>query len=175
LLDASQFQSGRLTFNYEITDLRDVAREVLESCCEQLRVKSSKTTIELDQPALVLCDRFRMEQVMMNLLSNAMKYGAGREIQIRVEASGGTARLVVRDDGMGIPKEEQGRIFGRFERAVSANNISGLGLGLYIVQSIVEAHGGRIRVESLLNAGSTFTVELPLADAEVGTGNEASL
>jgi len=122
LLDASQFQSGRLTFNYEITDLRDVAREVLESCCEQLRVKSSKTTIELDQPALVLCDRFRMEQVMMNLLSNAMKYGAGREIQIRVEA-----------------------------------------------------HRGRIRVESLLNAGSTFTVELPLADAEVGTGNEASL
>ncbi|MFY0525008.1 sensor histidine kinase [Archangium gephyra] len=106
-------------------------------------------------------DRLRLEQVVTNLVSNAIRYGAGRPIHARVEVVGENARLVVRDEGIGIPPEALERIFGKFERAVSERHSGGLGLGLYITHSIVEAMGGTIRVESRPGQGSTFTVELP--------------
>ena len=107
-------------------------------------------------------DRARLDQVVTNLLSNAIKYGAGAPVRITISKNAVTARLVVRDHGIGVAAAERGRIFERFERAVSAKHYGGLGLGLYIVRRIVDAHGGTVTVESTPGAGAQFTVELPL-------------
>jgi signal transduction histidine kinase len=111
-----------------------------------------------------------VEQILSNLLSNALKYGAGKPVEVGVDASGGQARLSVRDFGIGIAPEDAARIFQRFERAVSARHYGGLGLGLYIARQLAAAHGGAIAVESQPGAGALFTVTLPLrAEAESPT------
>src|SRR5205814_137909 len=93
---------------------------------------------------------------------NAIKYGPGKPIFVDLQVSAnGAVTFSVKDQGLGIAKSDQARIFGRFERAVSASNFGGLGLGLYIVSQILAAHGGKIGVESHPGVGSTFTVELP--------------
>jgi signal transduction histidine kinase len=104
----------------------------------------------------------RIEQVIINLLTNALRYGRGKPVEVRLQVEGGLAQLFVKDHGIGMSKEAQTKIFNRFERAVDSNEVSGLGLGLYISRQIVEAHGGTIRVESELGQGSTFEVVLPL-------------
>ncbi|MFL5357097.1 sensor histidine kinase [Archangium sp.] len=104
----------------------------------------------------------RLEQVLINLLSNALKYGAGRPVRVAMTADGGRALLSVKDEGVGLREEDRARIFERFERAISASEVSGLGLGLYITREIAQAHGGDISVESRLGEGSTFIVTLPL-------------
>ncbi len=98
----------------------------------------------------------------MNLLTNALKYGAGKPIEVGVGVDGGKARIFVKDHGIGIAKDDQARIFGQFERAIPGTSISGMGLGLFISRKITEAHGGEIHVESEADKGSTFVVELPL-------------
>jgi signal transduction histidine kinase len=107
-------------------------------------------------------DAARLEQVVTNLLTNALKYGNGQPIHVEITQFGDCARLTVRDEGIGIAADALDRIFRPFERAVSVETHSGLGLGLYIARSVVEMHGGTIRVDSELGLGSTFTVELPL-------------
>jgi len=98
---------------------------------------------------------------MTNLLSNALKYGAGKAVEVRVKADSDRATLAVRDHGIGIPLDDQARIFDRFKRAVSSQDYGGLGLGLWITRQVVEAHGGVIRVKSGPGNGATFSVELP--------------
>lgn len=110
-------------------------------------------------------DRMRLEQVVMNLLSNAMKYGEGKPIRVVVEAAGDTAVLAVSDRGIGIAAKDQERIFDRFERAVSVDHYGGLGLGLFVAKQLVEAMGGTIGVDSKEGCGATFTVRLPLSGA----------
>jgi signal transduction histidine kinase len=100
--------------------------------------------------------------VLIHLLSNALKYGAGRPVHVHVSRAEERARLTVRDEGIGIAPEHLPRIFGRFERAVSDRHYGGLGLGLYMTRRLVEALGGTVHVESTPGAGTTFTVELPL-------------
>jgi signal transduction histidine kinase len=107
-------------------------------------------------------DRLRIEQVVENLLSNALKYGGAQPISVIVERNGEEARLTVRDRGIGIDAADQQRIFDRFERAVASQRAGGFGLGLWITKQIVDAHGGSIRVESTPGSGSAFLVELPL-------------
>jgi signal transduction histidine kinase len=107
-------------------------------------------------------DAGRLDQVMVNLLTNAAKYGAGQPVHVRVERAGNLARLTVRDEGIGIAPEALDRIFGRFERGVSDRQYGGLGLGLYISRELMRAMDGEVRVHSRLGEGSTFTVELPL-------------
>jgi PAS domain S-box-containing protein len=162
LLDVSRIQAGRLELELEATDLLAVTREVLSRFGDEL--KRSGSTLSLDAEAQVLgkWDRSRLDQVVTNLLSNAIKYGRGNPIEVSVETWGERARLVVRDHGLGIPREHMPQMFKRFERAVSARSYGGLGLGLYIVHQIVEMHGGSVSVESELGVGSSFTVELPL-------------
>jgi len=116
----------------------------------------------VDGPVLGQWDPMRIEQVMLNLLSNAAKFGAGKPIAVRIARLESHVRLSVTDHGIGVEPSLQARIFDPFERAVSAKHYGGLGLGLYICRRIVEAHGGSIRVESRPDSGATFVVELPL-------------
>ncbi|RYG55885.1 HAMP domain-containing histidine kinase [bacterium] len=111
-------------------------------------------------------DRLRVEQVVTNLLTNAIRYGKKNPVTVAVENLGDHIRLAVEDNGIGIAPEAREKIFDRFERAVDANEVSGLGLGLFISKQIVSAHGGKIWVESNEGKGSRFVLELPKAKAE---------
>ena len=106
-------------------------------------------------------DRFRIEQVLINLLTNAFRYGAGHPVDVELESSKDTATLIVQDRGQGIATEDRSRIFERFAKATANGDASGLGLGLYISKQIVAAHGGQLKVTSEIGKGSRFTVELP--------------
>jgi len=167
LLDASRIEAGRLRLNRRETDLAALAGAAVD----QARAGSQKHTLALDAPEGPLrgwWDRDRLEQVLENLLSNAIKYSPeGGEVRVRVERYPAEAQVSVADQGMGIPAEALPRLFGRFYRteAASSSAIKGLGLGLYISRSLVEAHGGAMWVESEPGRGSTFHFSLPFAAA----------
>jgi signal transduction histidine kinase len=162
LLDVSQIGAGRLRLRVEQVDLGVLVREILSRLEGQLAQSRCGLSLSADEAVVGMWDRSRIEQVIVNLLSNAMKYGAGKPIEIELSGTAASARLRVRDHGIGIAAEDQARIFERFERAVSARQYAGLGMGLWIVRKIVAAHGGSIRVDSRPGAGATFTIELPL-------------
>ena len=168
LLDVSRISTGGLRLNREDTNLAELTRDVAGRFSEELSRAECRLALHLDPAVDGVWDRFRLEQVVTNLLSNAVKYGVGRPIDVTVSREAGTARLQIRDRGIGIGADEAKRIFGRFERAVSSRSYGGLGLGLYIARQIVEAHGGEIRVESQVGAGSEFTIDLPVSPT-VGT------
>ena len=115
-------------------------------------------------------DPSRIDQVASNLIANAVSYGKGAPFHVSVHAVGDAARIIVRDEGIGIAADQRMRIFERFERAVSSSNYSGLGLGLWIAKQIVDAHGGQIEVDSELGHGATFTVTLPRSRAHRRVG-----
>ncbi|MFE8603808.1 GAF domain-containing protein [Archangium violaceum] len=169
LLDVAKLARGRLPLHLEEVDLGAVAREVLEQLSAEV-VRTGCRVELMDRERVVgRWDRLRLEQVVTNLLTNALKYGAGRPIHVGVEWAHEVARLSVRDEGIGIAPEHRGRIFGKFERAVSERHYGGLGLGLHITWQIVSALGGTIAVESEVGHGSTFTVELPRVTADEGS------
>ncbi|WP_437605703.1 AAA family ATPase [Sorangium sp. So ce834] len=172
LLDVTRLSAGRLALARAPVDLAALVCEIVERMSQQLADARCGVQLDLDAPVIGRWDPSRMEQVLINLLSNAMKYGAGGPIHVAVCGQPDRALLVVRDHGMGIAEADQARIFERFERAVSVRNFGGLGLGLYIVRWIVTAHGGTIRVESEPGAGATFIVELPLHAAEAETDTD---
>ncbi|EPX59796.1 hypothetical protein D187_002540 [Cystobacter fuscus DSM 2262] len=162
LLDATRITSGRLTLRREQdVNLAAVVRDVVSSF--ELQAARANCPLELEAPARVLgqWDVLRLEQIVTNLLSNALKFGAGGTVSVRVEEDEGWARLTVRDEGIGMDESMRARLFRRFERGVSERHYGGLGLGLFITQQVTEALGGRIRVQSAPGSGSTFIVELP--------------
>lgn len=164
LLDVSRIRTGRFRIEpEENVDLTRIVQEVLASLEPEL--KRAGCTISLDAPSPVKgrWDRTRLEQVVTNLISNAIKFAPGKPIELSLHQEGPSAKLSVTDHGIGIPPALQERIFGRFERAVSARNYGGLGLGLYIVRKVLDAHGGKVRVDSSgrPGEGATFTIELP--------------
>jgi NO-binding membrane sensor protein with MHYT domain/anti-sigma regulatory factor (Ser/Thr protein kinase) len=167
LLDISRIRLGRLALERDGVDLEAVARRAVARLGFELEQSGSRCEVQARGALVGHWDGARLEQVVASLLANAVKYGQGRPIDVTLTGEGGVAQLAVRDRGMGIPPEDRQRIFERFERAAS-RNFGGLGLGLYIVRQIVEAHGGSIHVESALGEGSTFTVLLPLEAASVG-------
>ncbi|WP_425440856.1 sensor histidine kinase [Polyangium sorediatum] len=142
-------------------DLTTLACEAVDGLQHQITAAGCTVELVASEPVVGRWDRFRIEQVFINLLTNAIKYGMGKPITVGARRVGPRAEFWVEDRGMGIPKEDQARIFERFERAVSSRSFGGLGLGLYIARQIVEAHGGTIRVCSEPGHGATFTVELP--------------
>jgi PAS domain S-box-containing protein len=163
LLDISRITAGRMTLNQEVCDLVEIVQEVLGSF--EALAKHAGSTLETDlpcEPVRGRWDRSRIEQVIVNIVSNALKYGAGKPVRVSVEVADGDARLIVTDEGMGISQQDIGRIFERFERAVSAQHYGGLGLGLFIARQVVEAHGGEIHVASRPGRGAEFVVELPM-------------
>ena len=163
LLDVTRIETGKLTYKFETFDLNIMAKEIVERFSEEAKYAKIEFKMNLEDKVSTLCDRYRIEQVLINLISNAIKYGANSLIEVSVYKEAGRAIFKVKDNGMGIAKDMQGKIFERFERAINSTNISGLGLGLYITKQIIDAHQGSIEVESELNKGSTFKVCLPSA------------
>ncbi len=164
LLDLGRIRSGQLEMELSSFDLCELVREVGAQIQHQTAGKGSKLNVEMDGPVVGRWDRSRLNQVVANLLGNAVKYGQGRPVVIRVSGDNqrACARLEVTDNGLGIPPDLHGRIFEPFKRAVTAAQHDGLGLGLYIVRSIVQQLGGAVHVDSRPGAGATFIVELPL-------------
>ncbi len=161
LLDLSRLSSGKLALEVARVDLAQLVREVVERHSEQAAEAGCPLRLEASPHLEGWWDPLRVERVVTNLLSNAMKFGRGQPVEVRLEHVGAKARLTVRDHGVGIPAEAQRRIFERFEREKSAGQHAGFGLGLYIVRQLVEAHGGSIRVQSTPGEGAAFIVELP--------------
>ncbi|WP_437821909.1 sensor histidine kinase [Sorangium sp. So ce1078] len=164
LLDVSHLDTGPLVLERTDVDLGALVREVAERFEADLAGARCSVSIQTGAPACGRWDRSCLDRVVTKLLSNAIKFGTGKPIEIAVGAERGTARLAVRDHGIGIAPEQRDRIFGPFERAVSERHYGGLGLGLHISRRIVEDHGGSIRCESRPGAGATFIVELPCAE-----------
>jgi signal transduction histidine kinase len=162
LLDVSRIEVGRLAAEITEVDLAALVHDTVELFKPDLAQSGCQLTLSGPASMIGRWDRSQIEQVVANLLNNAIKFGARQPIEIRLDEQHGMARFIITDHGIGIDPERQPRIFGRFERAVSPQHYGGLGLGLYICRKIVEAHGGSIHVESRPDAGATFTVELPL-------------
>ena len=141
-----------------------VVREVIARIEGDMRYAGYEPRIELHAagPIIGYWDQGRLDEVVMNLLANAIKFGGGKPVTVGLEAMGNVVRLRVSDQGIGISPDRLPYIFERFERAVSSRHYGGLGLGLYIVRELVEALGGTVRAESQPGHGSTFAVELPL-------------
>jgi signal transduction histidine kinase len=163
LLDVSRLEAGRLELNLEYVDLAALARDVIGRFAAQAGRSHTPLEVRAGEPVVGIWDRLRLEQVVSSLISNAIKYGAGRPVHLLVERGPVGARLTVKDEGIGISPEHLPRIFDRFERAVSAEHFGGLGLGLYLTRHLVEAFGGTIRAASKPGRGSIFEVDLPLA------------
>jgi signal transduction histidine kinase len=160
LLDVSRITAGKLELEPETVDLGAAAREIVQRLTPELAAAGCTVELRLEPGVVGRWDRMRVDQIVTNLLTNAAKYGAGRPIEVDVGGDEHVARLRVRDHGIGIAENKLSRIFERFERGVSAREFGGLGLGLYIVRQIVEAHGGSVRAESLRD-GARFEVDLP--------------
>jgi signal transduction histidine kinase len=160
LLDVSQMGDVPALQLREI-NLTDVVRDSVAGCADLAAAAGCQVRVIADPSVMGRWDPDRLEQIVQDLLSNAFKYGSGADVRVQVRALGPRAELVVRDGGLGIPADDQQRIFERFERHFPSESYGGLGLGLWIARRLVEAHGGEIRVESSPGKGATFTVNLP--------------
>jgi signal transduction histidine kinase len=161
LLDVSRLRSGRLHLELEQVDLASVVREVVSRFDEELARAGSTLTLRDDVAVAGRWDRLRLEQVVTNLLSNALKYGCGRTIEVAIARDGDAALLEVSDQGIGIAADDQHRVFEIFERGGPRDVAAGFGVGLWIVREIVAALDGAVRLESAPGAGTRFTVSLP--------------
>lgn len=162
LLNTSLITTGKLDLEMQQADLTIIVREVVSEFIEKLEKEGYKVSLKAEKPIPVLVDKVRMEQVVTNLLTNAIKYGNKKPIDIEVANGHQTAKIIVTDHGLGIDPRHKDQIFGLFERGIQDKTYKGLGVGLYISSQIVKAHNGRITVDTRLNHGSTFTVELPI-------------
>ncbi|MBF8160354.1 hybrid sensor histidine kinase/response regulator [Ectopseudomonas hydrolytica] len=161
MLDVSRIRTGKLSVIPQPGDLGVLAGNVVEGLAAQFASQGNHIDLQVDGPAPVMMDEFRIEQVLANLLTNALRYGGGKPVLVRVSSEGETVRAEVRDQGMGISEADQRRVFEQFERVCDAGVAQGLGLGLFISEQIVQAHGGRIELISRLGEGSCFSVLLP--------------
>jgi PAS domain S-box-containing protein len=166
LLDLSRIQTGQLSIDQRPVDLSELARRISEEVSPTLMMHTLQYDVP-ETPVIMIGDELRLEQVLQNLMQNAAKYSPhGSTIRLRMDVLNGWACLSVADEGLGIPSEALPRIFNRFYRAPNAaQQVSGMGVGLFVVRQIVEMHGGRIEVESIEGQGSTFFVWLPLQEA----------
>lgn len=167
LLDVSRLQSHAPRLNLEAVDLGRVVRDVVVRSEEMASRAGCLLVVREAQPVVGRWDALRLGQVVTHLLSNAVKFGPGRPVELDIQADADSALLVVRDHGIGIAPDRVDGLFRRFERAVPARNYGGLGLGLYRLQRIVEAHGGQVAVSSTPGEGAVFSVRLPLAGPPV--------
>jgi signal transduction histidine kinase len=161
LLDVSRLQAGRFELQPRPIDLVELVGEIVARHAEHARAAGSELTLDAPTTLRGTWDPDRLDQILTNLLGNALTYGRGDRIEVRLRADGDTVRLEVSDHGVGIAPEVQARIFERFERGARASDHGGLGLGLWISRELVQASGGTISVDSAPGRGATFTVVLP--------------
>ncbi len=163
LLTITRGQEGRYPVCREPVSLRELCEGVAETLADRLTERGIRLTVDVPDALTVTADQSLLTELLLNLCENAVKYGKpGGRIDVRAARQGDTLRLIVADDGIGILPEALPHIFERFYRVDAARDRSGTGLGLSICDWIAKAHGGSIRAESELNAGTTFTVELPI-------------
>jgi PAS domain S-box-containing protein len=161
LLDVSRLTSGGLRLEPEPVDLAELVDEIVARTRETRSGFVGPLLVGGERHVLGRWDRERIEQAIENVIENAVKYGEGKPVEIDLWREGGDVVVCVTDHGVGIDEEHQKRIFERFERAVSARDFGGLGLGLWIARRVVEASGGSITVRSAPGQGAAFTVRLP--------------
>jgi signal transduction histidine kinase len=161
LVDVSRIKSQKLELKRETVDLVGVVQNVITAFSEELKRVGCPVNVEASAATRGSWDPFRLEQVVVNLLTNAMKYGSGKSIAFKIWSDEKHGYFSVSDNGIGIAIEDHVRIFERFERASSSDHYGGLGLGLYISREIVRLHGGAIKVESASGEGARFIVQLP--------------
>ncbi|GGL06074.1 histidine kinase [Sphaerisporangium melleum] len=174
LLDFSRIEAGRMQARYEPVDLAVVTAEL--ASVFRSAIDKAGLVFEVDCPALaepVYLDRGMWEKVVLNLLSNALKFTFEGSIGVTVSARDGHAVVTVADTGIGVPAEEVPRLFERFHRIESARSRSneGSGIGLALVQELVGLHGGTITAESVQDEGTTFTIRLPFGSAHLPAGS----
>jgi len=162
LLDMSRIAAGRLSLEPEPFNLADLLKEVVTRFAEASVAANSPIAVYAEAAVNGVWDRERIDQIITNLVSNAVKYGRGKPIEVGLSVESGRAVLTVTDHGIGIDTTHQEKIFQRFERAVAAREFGGIGLGLWITRQIIEATGGTIEVNSAPACGATFHVRLPM-------------
>ncbi|MBI3555670.1 MAG: PAS domain-containing sensor histidine kinase [Deltaproteobacteria bacterium] len=166
-LDTSRIVEGRLTMEPERFDLSEKVRTIVAQYAFQGGAGAQcPILVHAPEPIFMRGDRLQLRHMISNLISNALKYGDGKPVEITVAAVNGKPTLVVKDQGIGISTDSQQRIFGRFERAVTSSRFEGSGLGLWIVAQIIEAHEGTIELNSGSGTGTTFTVTFPRPQLE---------
>ncbi|AXI61519.1 hybrid sensor histidine kinase/response regulator [Pseudomonas kribbensis] len=164
MLDVSRIRTGKLSIRPSRFDLSQLVGNLLQNFAQQIEAAETEVSFTATEPVEGQWDEFRIEQVVSNLLTNALRYGGKSPVQVRVYREGNEARVEVADQGIGISEENQKRIFQQFERVSAKTVVAGLGLGLFISEQIVAAHGGSIVVESRINEGALFRVCLPLQE-----------
>ncbi|UVK90897.1 hybrid sensor histidine kinase/response regulator [Pseudomonas sp. B21-051] len=164
MLDVSRIRTGKLSIRPNRFDLTQLVSNLLQNFAQQIEAAETEVSFTASGPVEGYWDEFRIEQVVSNLLTNALRYGGRSPIQVRVYREGDEARVEVQDRGIGISEENQKRIFQQFERVSAKTVVAGLGLGLFISEQIVAAHGGSIVVESQINEGALFRVCLPIQE-----------
>jgi len=162
MLDVSRARTGKLAIVPASFDLAASAQAVVDAIQEQARSSGVVLTLAVPETLAIVGDEFRIEQVITNLLTNALRYGGRQPVAVTVGVRDLEAFVSVRDQGMGIAPADQERIFEQFERTEGAAQVAGLGLGLYIARQIAQAHQGRLEVRSALAQGSEFILSLPL-------------
>jgi len=163
LLSASEIGSHTPTVKRERVDLSELVRDLTLAFSSAAAAAGSTLAAHAQDHVIGYVDPIRVEQVLGNLIDNAVKFGMGNPIDVELSAQKDAATISVRDNGPGIPLEEQAEIFKRYRRGSRATGLGGLGLGLHVVRAIVESHGGTVGVDARPGKGSTFTVTLPLA------------
>ena len=163
MLDVSRIRTGKLSIRPAEFDLARTVGQLLENFTAQISAAQSSVSFTAQKTVVGQWDEFRIEQVISNLLTNALRYGAKKPIDVSVYIDGDQAVVDVRDQGIGISQENQQRVFQQFERVSASQVAAGLGLGLFISEQIVAAHSGTISVQSELGEGALFRVCLPLA------------
>ena len=163
LLDVSLITTGRMDLQLENTDLVTITRQVTQSFSEMLKREKNKVKIHAASAVVGKWDKARIEQAITNLVGNAIKYGNGKLIEIKIFKSSTQGKFIIKDQGIGIPPAEQKVIFDLFKRASGPGKYKkGLGVGLFITSQIIKIHGGKIKVSSTPAKGTSFTIELPL-------------
>jgi signal transduction histidine kinase len=161
VLDVSQIRTGTLTLRPQEIDLAELVKQVVNHLAGRLLHAGCSLDVKADVSVLGRWDQVRLEEVLINLLDNVIKYAAGSLVTVEVTGSSHAARLLVRDGGPGIAPGQEERIFEPFERAASVDRGGGWGLGLYVCRRVVEAHGGSIHVERASGGGAAFIIDLP--------------
>ncbi|QFU17603.1 sensor histidine kinase [Microvirga thermotolerans] len=168
LLEVSRMTTGKRSLVRERFDLAELLRDVAEAAAPAAQYAGSRIALDTPERFEIQGDRLAMEQILDNLVSNAVKYGLGRPIDLALHAAADGAVVTVRDRGIGISAADQSRIFGQFERAVSQGaSAGGFGVGLWVVGQLVDAMGARIEVTSSPGEGTTMTLRLPQNETDI--------